>query len=334
VTPGPVRLGQWPTPLHRLDRLASVIGSPPLYVKRDDLCGFGLAGTKARSLEHVLADALDRGCDTLVVGGGPPSNLVAAAAWAAAVVRLRCVAVLYGSPPRHVHPNLALTRWLGAELRFTGDPERSSVDELLPGVVEELAQAGARPYALPRGGATPVASVGAALAVEETAEQLRASSVESVTVVVATGSGGIHAGLLAGVHAVGAGWQVVGMSVSRPPHEVEGRVHQLATACAAARGWSPAPPSSVVVHDVRGSGYGVPSAPGREAARLAAVTEGLLLDPVYTAKAMAGLVSLVERGLDGPVLLWHTGGIAGALGGLQPLAAGAVQPVEDRHDDQ
>ena len=334
MTSGPVRLGRWPTPLHRLERLGTALGSPPLYVKRDDLCGFGLAGTKARSLECVLSDALDRGCDTLVVGGGPRSNLVAAAAWAAAVVGVRCVAVLYGPPPQVIHPNLALTRWLGAQLRFTGDRDRSSVDDMLPLVVEELARAGARPYGLPRGGATPVASAGVALAVAEVAEQFEAVAAQPATLVVATGSGGIHAGLLAGVHGAGTGWQVVGVSVSRPPHEVEGRVHQLATACAAAHGWSPPPPSAVVVHDARGGGYGVPSAAGREAARLAATTEGLLLDPVYTAKAMAGLVTLVERGLDGPVLLWHTGGTGGALDDLQQLAAGSIPLQEERRGNQ
>jgi 1-aminocyclopropane-1-carboxylate deaminase/D-cysteine desulfhydrase-like pyridoxal-dependent ACC family enzyme len=298
-----------------MERLTIAIGGPPLYVKRDDLCGFLFAGTKARTLQRLFDDALQGGYDRVVVGGGPASNLVPATAGAARMNRMACVAVLYGRPPPRgeEHPNLALTRWLGADVRFTGDANRSSVDAAILTVVDELTREGHRSYAIPRGGATPVGTIGSALAIAEVLPQLAELNVRPAAVVVATGSGGIHAGLLAGSVAAGMPWKVVGMSVSRPPEEVADRVEQLAVACAAELGWEPPPRSSVHLHDVRGEGYGIASPEGRAAATLAAHTEGLLLDPVYTAKAWAGLTPLVAEGVDGPVLVWHTGGTGGTL---------------------
>lgn len=304
-----------PTPLQPAERLARALGSGPIHVKRDDLVGFALAGNKARKLEFLLADALERGSDTLVTGGGPGSNHCQAAAAAARVGGLDCRLVLYGGEPERAPTGLRLARAFGAEIRFTGDPDRSSVDRGLERTAAELVEAGRRPYVVPRGGASPLGSVGYALAVEELAGQLACGGVTPEVVVVATGSCGTQAGLVAGTVAAGRPWRIVGAAVSRPIEECRARVLELARGCAALLGLPPADDGDVDVRDARGPGYGVPSPEGRKAARLAAEQEGLLLDHTFTAKAMAALVELVREGLRGPMVFVHTGGTASLLDG-------------------
>jgi D-cysteine desulfhydrase len=302
-----------PTPLVRAERLERALGVPPLWVKRDDLIGFVLAGNKARQLEMLLADALGQDCDTLLTGGGPASNFCQAAAAAARVAGLACVLVLYGQEPAVPPPNLALARALGARITFTGVPERESVDAALDAAEAGLRADGRRPYLVPRGGATGLGAVGYALAVAELAAQLDAEGVAPELVLVATGSGGTQAGLVAGTVAGGSPWRVVGASVSRPPEECAERVLALARAAADLLGTPAADASHVLVRDVRGPGYGIPSAEGDTAAGLAARREGLLLDPVFTAKALAELPRLAAEGAGGPVVFWHTGGTPEAL---------------------
>jgi D-cysteine desulfhydrase len=302
-----------PTPLVRAERLERALGVPPLWVKRDDLIGFALAGNKARQLEMLLADALGQDCDTLLTGGGPASNFCQAAAAAARVAGLACVLVLYGQEPAVPPPNLALARALGARITFTGVPERESVDAALDAAEAGLRADGRRPYLVPRGGATGLGAVGYALAVAELAAQLDAEGVAPELVLVATGSGGTQAGLVAGTVAGGSPWRVVGASVSRPPEECAERVLALARAAADLLGTPAADASHVLVRDVRGPGYGIPSAEGDTAAGLAARREGLLLDPVFTAKALAELPRLAAEGAGGPVVFWHTGGTPEAL---------------------
>jgi 1-aminocyclopropane-1-carboxylate deaminase/D-cysteine desulfhydrase-like pyridoxal-dependent ACC family enzyme len=191
-------LAALPTPLLRAERLERALGAPPVYLKRDDLTGFALAGNKARQLELLVGEAAARGCDSLVTGGGPGSNFCQAAAAAARVAGLRCVLVLYGTEPSPSPTNLALARAFGAEVRFTGRPERESVDPALAAAAAELTAGGRRPYLVPRGGATAVGAAGYALAVAELAAQLEAERVTPELVLVATGSGGTQAGLVAG----------------------------------------------------------------------------------------------------------------------------------------
>lgn len=311
----PVRypLAVLPTALVRAERLERALGAPPLWIKRDDLVGFALAGNKARKLELLLADALERGCDTLVTGGGPASNFCQAAAAAARVAGLACVLVMYGREPSAPPPNLTLARALGARVQFTGRPERESVDEALDEVAAGLRAEGRRPYPMPRGGASGLGAAGYTLAVAELAAQLDAEGVVPELVLVATGSGGTQAGLVAGTVAGAWPWRVVGASVSRPPEVCAGRVLALARAAADLLGQPGAEAGNVAVRDARGPGYGIPSAAGEQAAAVAARTEGLLLDPVFTAKALAELPRLLEEGSGGPVVFWHTGGTPAAL---------------------
>lgn len=299
-----------PTPLVRAARLERALGSPPIYVKRDDLTGFAVGGNKARKLEMLVADALGREADVLVTGGGPGSNHCAAAAAAAQVAGLRCVLVLYGHPRAAGHPNLALALSFGAEVRFTGDPERASVDAALEEAAAKLEADGENPYLIPRGGASGLGAAGYAAAARELAGQLAGEGVEPEVVLVATGSGATQAGLLAGTVAGGHPWRVVGAAVSRPVEECRARVLRLARQCAGLLGTREPGEADVLVAGALGPGYGVPSGEGAAAAAVAARAEGLLLDPVFTAKAMGALISLRR---SGPAVFVHTGGVVAAI---------------------
>ena len=194
-------LGTLPTPLVEASRLTHALGGPPIYVKRDDLAGFGLVGHKARQLEFLVGAALDQDCDVMVTGGGPSSNFCAAVASAASAAGLDCHLVLSGAEPvdeqAQTHPNLAVAQACGAVVRYTRDANRSSVDARVAEVAEALKAGGRRPFAMPRGGATGLGTVGMVLGVEELAAQLDEAGIEPDMIVVATGSGstGRRAGL-------------------------------------------------------------------------------------------------------------------------------------------
>lgn len=314
-----------PTPLQRANRLESAVGAGPIYVKRDDLIGFAVAGNKARKLELLVADALSSGSDVVVTGGSTGSNHTHATAAAARVAGLDCVVLHYGDPPAEEPPGVRLARAFGAAIRFTGDSRRDSVDHGLATLADQLRSAGRRPYVIPRGGATPLGAAAYGLALDELAAQL---DVDPVTIVVATGSGGTQAGLVAGVVHRGRRWQVVGASVSRPVDECLDRVLRLARGAASLFDWPQADPGDVAVRDMRGPGYGIPSAESNAAARLAAHHEGLLLDPVFTAKAMAQVVRLATTGPPGPIVFWHTGGLLAALWAAGRGEAGGAVRVQ------
>ncbi|HEX5304089.1 MAG TPA: pyridoxal-phosphate dependent enzyme [Streptosporangiaceae bacterium] len=310
------RLAVLPTPLVPAPRLAEALGARSLLVKRDDLTGFAFGGNKARLLEFLVAGALADGADTLLTGGAASSNFCAATAAAARRAGLRCELVIAGQPGP-AGPALALARSWAASVRWTEVPDRDSVDAHLPVAAAELAARGHRPYLIPRGGATALGAVGCALAAAELQEQLagHGASRGNVTVVVPTGSGGTLAGLVAGHVLLGRPWALTGCSASRPPQAIVPRVLSLAGECLRLLGAEQEPsPGDVTVVDARGPGHGLPSPAGLAAAEQAMRTEGLMLDPVYTAKALA----LVPRGRD--VVFWHTGGV------LDTVAAAKEQP--------
>ena len=309
-------LATLPTPLVEASRLTHALGGPPIYVKRDDLAGFGLAGHKARQLEFLVGAALDQGCDVMVTGGGPSSNFCAAAAAAASAAGLDCHLVLAGAEPidesGQTHPNLAVAQACGAVVRYTRDPNRSSVDARVVEVADALKAGGRKPFAMPRGGATGLGTVGMVLGVQELAAQLDELGIEPDMVVIATGSGGAGAGLALGASLCGRTWRVVGASVSRPANEIATQVRMLAADCAELLGVAPPADRGLELADARGPGHGQPSADGESAARVALRTEGLVLDPVYTAKALAVLLRLLDPASKRPVVFWHTGGLLGA----------------------
>lgn len=312
------RLATLPTPLHHAPRLSEAAGAE-VWVKRDDLTGLGLGGNKVRKLEYLVADARAKGADVLVTGGGVQSNHIALAALAAARAGLAAHIVCYGEePPGPPQGNGVLLTLAGATLVFTGDAERASVDAGLEAVAGELRQQGHTPYVVPRGGATPRGSAGYVRASLELASQLDTQSVSPSHVVIATGSCGTQAGLEAGARWLQADYRIVGVTVSRSAAECRERVAQLAAECAALLALELAPIEPEVLDGYLGPGYGRASEEGQAATELLARTEGLVLDPVFTAKAMAALLDLAREGA-GPLLFWHTGGaptaFVPALGG-------------------
>src|SRR5579859_4556450 len=305
-----------PTPLVEAPRLSRALGGPRLFIKRDDLTGFGFGGNKVRGLEFYLADALAQQADVIVTGAGPQSNHVRATAAAARVAGMDVVAVIHDSRPSQAQGNLLLDELLGVELRFTNSPDRALVDEWIPRVADELRAAGRRPYVIPRGGASGLGALGYVECIRELSEQTTAQGLRLDRLALATGACGTQAGLLAGQHVYGWPIPVLGITVSRPVAECLERIPRLARAAAKLAGseFEPAPGEVVVRDGFIGRGYGIPSAEGLEAIRLVARTEGIFLDPTYTGKGMAGLIAEVRAGRiskEENVVFLHTGGEPG-----------------------
>lgn len=317
-------LGCFPTPLHRHHRLGAVLGIDELWLKRDDLTGFGWSGNKVRTAEYLLGDALERGSSTVIMAAGPSSNFAATMAAAAVTVGMAVEQICYGNEPEpEVVPSaLKLSRRLGVHVRFTGSDDRSSMERLAAERAAAITGAGGTPYVVPRGGATAVGSLGFASAAVELSRQLEAAAVDSPTVVMAVGSGGSIGGLVAGRNAIGASWPIIGVSVSRPIDEITPTVAAHVEACGSLIGLDDggqAEPSFSIVDGV-GDGFGRRRADEIELSDRVERECGLLLDPVYTAKAVRWLA---RTELSGPVLLWHTGG---ALGTVDALATGSPCP--------
>ena len=305
-----VSLGHFPTPLHALPRLSEKLGGPRLFVKRDDQTGLATGGNKTRKLEFLVADALDRHMDTLITAGAPQSNHARQTAAAAAKAGMKCVLVLRGQPQSGRQGNLLLDELLGAEIRWAA---RDAVEATMLETANELSVKGYAPYLIPYGGSNPIGAAGYVAAMEELMEQARQMNLRLDRIVFASSSGGTQAGLAVGAKATGYAGQVLGISVDVKREELQTMVATLATETAAhlKLGLRFAPGEISVNADYIGAGYGVLGAQERGAIRLAAEVEGLLLDPVYTGRAFAGMVDLIRRGeirRDETVLFWHTGG--------------------------
>jgi D-cysteine desulfhydrase family pyridoxal phosphate-dependent enzyme len=309
-----LRLAHLPTPLEFAPRLGAALGLPHLLVKRDDCTGLALGGNKARKLEYLLYEARANAADTLITTGGAQSNHARMTAAAACRLGMRAILVLADDPPREVQGNLLIDRLCGAEVRLEGDVSAAEMALRMERLAAALREQGHRPYIIPVGGSTPLGCLGYARAVAELAEQAAALDVRVDAMVVATGSTGTLAGMLLGAAAWLPGVRLYGISVSPPAPA--GRSKAFAIADTAAQNYGlplqAAGPEEVCVEDRwLGPGYGVPTPEGVEAMRLAARTEGLILDPVYTAKALAGLRALAAEGILQPretVVFWHTGG--------------------------
>ncbi|MDQ2959443.1 MAG: pyridoxal-phosphate dependent enzyme [Candidatus Dormibacteraeota bacterium] len=300
-----------PTPLQPAPALSRVAGVET-WLKRDDLTGLALGGNKVRAVEYLLADAAARKADCVVTGAGPQSNWAAIAALAARRCGLDVFLVFYGEPVPATG-NLLLDQLAGADIRFTGEPDRGSVDLAIESLTAELAAAGRRPYALPRGGATGTGSLGYVCATLELLGQIAAARLTPTSLWLATGSCGTQAGLVAGAQWLRTGYEVIGVTVSRPVEECTARVAALVGDAAAQLGLGAEAAVTAagitVIDGFRGPGYGKRSAEGDAAARLVARSEGVLLDPVFGAKAMAALLESAARGqITGPVVFLVTGG--------------------------
>jgi D-cysteine desulfhydrase len=312
-----------PTPLHHAPRLSRELGVP-ILLKRDDLAGVGLGGNKLRGLEYILADLRARGCDSLVTGAGPQSNWTMLAALTCLRNQIEPHVICYGQPAElkaelKAQGNMRLLRWLGVDVRFTGEEDRASVDAGIEATTAELKTVGRRPYPVPRGGATPLGALGYVRASLELAAQLDALGERPRAVWTATGSCGTQAGLVAGAALTNALYGVIGVTVSRPVDEATDRVRDLAAQGAELAGLHVTPAEPEVRGGWIGSGYGQPSAEGQAAARLAATTEGVFLDPVFGAKAMAALIADCRSGrAEGTQVFLVSGGAPTLFAGGPP----------------
>jgi D-cysteine desulfhydrase len=297
-------LAHLPTPLERADRLGRAIGLAPgrLWIKRDDCTGLGTGGNKARKLELLVAAALEAGCDTLVTAGGLQSNHARMTAAAAARSGLGCVLAFNDDAPKGTEGNQLLDAIFGADRRFLGPLAMDRLGDALDGIAEELRAAGRRPYLIPVGGSSPLGASAYAGAADEIVLQL---GHDDVLVVTATGSGGTQSGLAACL----GHERVLGVDVGALPDVA--RVVQALTIETAAAAGLPAPSGEPrLLRDQVGEGYGAPTAAARAAILIAARSEGLLLDPVYSGKALAGLMSLDPAAIDArTVVFLATGGV-------------------------
>jgi D-cysteine desulfhydrase family pyridoxal phosphate-dependent enzyme len=307
-------LANLPTPLDEAPRLTATLGGPRILVKRDDLTGLALGGNKARKLELLAAEARDEDADVLVTGGGVQSNHARMTAAAANKLGIGCHLVLAGPQPETAAGNLLLDRLMGATLEFGASARYEHLEQAIVDASARLAADGRRPFTIPVGGASVTGVIAYAEAVDELHAQLRDARAKTPGlaypdwIVVADGSGGTHAGILAGLE--GAPIRVVGVDVGTRP-DLDDAVGRLATEAAARSGRARPTAQVIVDHEHVGTGYGELSPSALEAMTIMARTEGLVLDPVYTGKAMAALVTRIRDGRIGPgdsVVFWHTGG--------------------------
>ena len=311
-------LAQLPTPVERMERFSAALGGPEIWIKRDDQTGLATGGNKTRKLELLIGEALHQGARVVLTVGAVQSNHCRQTAAAAARAGLGCVLALRGyAPPRDRWTgNLLLNDLLGARLWWA--EESDPLDALADAAAAE-GDAGRQPYVIPYGGSNPVGAAAYALAFEEfwqqTGEAAGGQRLCFDRVVFASSSGGTHAGLVVGAKASGYEGQVLGISVDKTGGHLRETVSALLAPTAECLGLEPSfGPEDVHVDDrFMGGGYAVLTAAEREAVRTVARSEGILLDPVYTGKAMAGLMGLIRRGEIGAgerVLFWHTGGSA------------------------
>jgi len=325
--PAPLPLAHLPTPLEPADRLGAALGLAPgrLFVKRDDCTGLAGGGNKARKLAYLCADAVARGCDTLVTGGGRQSNHVRMTIAAANKLGLRCSVVLGSKEPERPTGNVVLDYVLEPDFVWAGPLDYYALEAVIDETCAALRAEGRAPYNMPIGGASPIGELGYVFAADELVTQLGRLP---ALVVVADGSGGTHSGLVAGLgdHAL-----VLGVDVGTRPDLDEMVPAKAAEAAALAE--RPMPVGECRLdRDHFGDDYGAVTDAAREALHLFATCEGLILDPVYTGKAAAALVTAARNGSlpgDGPIVFLHTGGLpalfAHAYGAW--VAAGVTPPL-------
>jgi len=317
-----IHLANLPTPVEPMPRLSAELKGPVMFVKRDDLTGLAFGGNKTRKLETLLAEARANGARTLVTAGAIQSNHCRQTAAAAARLGYGCVLVLSGQPDPMASGNLLLDGLLGARVVWCSREDREAV---LQRTFEEAWAAGQRPYLIPYGGSSPVGAAAYALAMQEFLAQN-----ETVDwIVFPTSSGGTQAGLVAGARMDGWQGKILGISVDESARDLCPNVASLAAETASRLGESInfSPEEILVNDDFLGAGYAMPGEPEMEAIRLFARLEGLLVDPVYTGRAAAGLIGLIRTGFFKPgerVLFWHTGGTPALFAGLYLQQLGSI----------
>jgi L-cysteate sulfo-lyase len=317
-----IRLGHMPTPLEPMPNLTKHLGGPQLWIKRDDCTGLSTGGNKTRKLEFLCADAIAQGCDILITQGATQSNHARQTAAAAAKLGLACHILLedrtgYTDPAYVNSGNVLMDRLHGASI--SRRPGGADMQAEMETVAEAMRAAGRKPYVIPGGGSNPVGALGYVNAAQELVTQASDMGLRIDHVVHATGSAGTQAGLVAGLVALNSGIPVLGIGVRAPKPKQEANVLALAERTMAHLGLPALVKAEHVVAncDYVGQGYGIPTEGMVEAVKLVAEKEGILLDPVYSGKGMAGLIDLIGKGhfgRDQNVVFLHTGGQVGLFG--------------------
>lgn len=301
-----VTLAFLPTPIQPLVNLTKHLNGPEIWIKRDDLTGLAFGGNKTRKLETLCAAAQAEGANLLVTAGAVQSNHCRQTAAAAARLGMECSLVLVGEEPGLASANLLLDHLLGAEIFWSTKAKR---DETLQNIFDTKNNEGMKPYLIPYGGSNATGAAAYALALMELLDQ----DIEPDWIVFASSSGGTQAGLLAGAGLLKFRGKILGISVDEPATELKSRVTKLADETIALLGGnSKTDAQNVFVNDdYLGGGYAVMGDREREAIRMFAQLEGILVDPVYTGRATAGMIDLVRKQFfkkGERVLFWHTGG--------------------------
>jgi L-cysteate sulfo-lyase len=318
-----IRLGHMPTPLEPMENLSRHLGGPRLWIKRDDCTGLSTGGNKTRKLEYLMADALAQGADTVITQGATQSNHARQTAAAAAKLGLACHILLEdrtgATDTAYTQSgNVLLDKLHGASV--SRRPGGADMQAEMEAMAEDLRKGGRKPYVIPGGGSNPVGALGYVGAALELVAQASEIGLRIDHVVHATGSAGTQAGLVAGLVGLNSGIPVLGIGVRAPREKQEANVLALAQRTADHLGL---PKDTVRAEHVRancdyvGQGYGIPTRGMVEAVKLVAEKEGILLDPVYSGKGMAGLIDLIGQGAFRPednVVFIHTGGAVGLFG--------------------
>ena len=327
-----VKLCHAPTPLEFMPNLTRAVGGAQLWIKRDDCTGVATGGNKNRKLEFLVGEALAQGADHLVTQGAVQSNHVRQTTAVAAKFGLKCTAVLEhriqtNDPDYLDSGNVLLDRLFGTEIEYRagGTDMQAAIEE----VGERLRSQGRKPYLIPGGGSNPTGALGYANVALELLAQANEMGLRIDRLVHATGSAGTQAGLVAGFEAMSSGIRVLGIGVRAPKDRQEANVHRLAEATAQKLGHQGGIPRAAVEAncDYVGAGYGIPTEGMAEAILMLARLEGILLDPVYSGKAMAGLIDLIRNGAFGKdenVVFLHTGGQMGLFGYRDVLTKAAA----------
>ena len=324
-----VDLCHQPTPLEEMPRLSAALDGPKFWIKRDDCTGLATGGNKTRKLEFLLADALQQGADTLVTQGAVQSNHVRQTAAAACKFGLDCHALLERRVPDRAADyettgNVLFDHIFGTTIEFR--PPGLDMNAEARAVTEKFAANGRKPYFIPGGGSNEIGALGYVSCAYEMLAQFDAQGLDVGWIVLASGSAGTHAGLLAGLHAASSDIPVMGISVRQPRERQIAAVHKLAAATAAQLTDIPLSLDKTLIDDgYVGAGYGLPTEGTIAAINLIARKEGVLLDPVYSAKGLAGMIGLTEQKFfdsQKDVVFLHTGGAAALFAYGNQLASG------------
>lgn len=314
-----VTLGRWPTPLHELLRLSDTLGGPRIFVKRDDLTGLALGGNKCRKLEYVLGDAKQRGIDTLITSGSSQSNFALQMAAAARKLEMKPYLLLVKGAHVETQGNLLLHNILSSVVKILDIVDPGEMFTTMPKKMNELADElrsqGCNPLVIPAGASNPLGTAGWVDAAEEIGQQLEEQKIDVQHVVLANSTGGTQAGLVLGFKYLKLPLNVIGISVlNKKTAAINAVVTQVnETAKLLGLDITITPDEVTLYDDYVGQGYAIPTKECIDAIRVVAQTEAIFLDPVYTGKAMAGLMDLINRGYltrQEAVLFIHTGGTA------------------------